>query len=57
MNDPDKRDYQEWSEMAAEGIEIETMEEYRNEVRGFNDYEDYEDYLCGDYDYDDGYDR
>lgn len=27
-----------WAEMKAEGIEIETMPEYQNEVRGFNDY-------------------
>ncbi len=28
-----------WQEMKAEGIEIETMTEYQNEVRGFNDYD------------------
>lgn len=37
MPDPSVRT---WAEMKAEGIEIETMEEYRNEVRGFHD--DYE---------------
>lgn len=43
------RDYRSWSEMKADGIEIETMQEYVDEVRGFNDYppepmdpEDYE---------------
>lgn len=31
--------YRSWSEMKSEGIEIETMQEYIDEVRGFNDYE------------------
>lgn len=35
----DVKDYREWSEMKAEGIEIETMQEYVDEVRGFHDYE------------------
>lgn len=36
MPDPNTRS---WAEMKAEGIEIETMAEYANEVRGFNDYD------------------
>jgi len=36
MPDPSVRS---WASMKAEGIEIETMAEYQNEVRGFNDYE------------------
>ena len=31
--------YREWSEMKADGIEIETMQEYVDEVRGFHDHE------------------
>ena len=31
--------YREWSEMKADGIEIETMQEYVDEVRGLHDYE------------------
>lgn len=34
MPDPGTRT---WAEMKSEGIEIETMEEYRDEVRGFHD--------------------
>ena len=41
--DEDK-DYREWSEMKAEGIEVETMQEYVDEVRGFNDYDEPEPY-------------
>lgn len=33
-----ERNYREWSEMKAEGIEIETMQEYVDEVRGLHDY-------------------
>lgn len=35
-----KRDYREWSEMKADGIEIETMQEYVDEVRGFHDFDE-----------------
>ena len=55
MHDPNEKDYQDWSEMKAEGIEVETMSDYVNEVRGFNDYSDYESYMLGDPDYDDDY--
>lgn len=45
----------EWSEMKGEGIEIETMQEYIDEVRGMNDYpamyddDEYDEYhdTCG----------
>lgn len=42
-----------WAEMKAEGIEIETMQEYQDEVRGFHDHppdppDPYDDYYdCG----------
>ena len=39
-----------WGEMRAEGVEIETMQEYVNEVRGFNDdsmYDPHDDYFNG----------
>jgi len=39
-----ERDYREWSEMKAEGIEIETMQEYVDEVRGFHDFDEPEPY-------------
>lgn len=35
MPDPSVRS---WSEMKAEGIEVCTMQEYRDEVMGFHDY-------------------
>jgi hypothetical protein len=47
MPDPNVRS---WSEMKAEGIEIETMAEYQNEVRGFHDYEPMDDYDALEYD-------
>lgn len=37
MPDPSVRS---WAEMKAEGIEIETMPEYVNEVRGLHDFAD-----------------
>lgn len=37
MPDPSVRS---WAEMKAEGIEIETMQEYRDEVRGLHDYDE-----------------
>ena len=53
MSYPDERDYREWSEMKAEGIEVETMQEYVDEVRGFHDFDepepmDAEDYYLSD---------
>ena len=44
LDAPQDRAYREWSEMKAEGIEIETMQEYVDEVRGFNDYDEPEPY-------------
>ena len=51
MPDPHVRS---WGEMKAEGVEIETMQEYVDEVRGFNDdsmYDEpadaYDDYFNG----------
>ena len=47
MSEP-RKGYREWSEMKADGIEIETMQEYRDELRGLHDHEpeplDAEDY-------------
>ena len=31
-------EYRDWSELRADGVEIETMQEYIDEVRGFHDY-------------------
>lgn len=39
MPDPSVRS---WAEMRREGIEVETMQEYRDEVRGLHDDEPYE---------------